>query len=657
MPSSTSTPFLTSKDSYDSLQKPFGKPARSFWTWATISRLQLELLLSIPPLCFLVFAGLTVRHSGKHVDEYPISHLQKATTYGPTVFPIIFAAIAGNFFKAVASWRLEARRGISVLNLEYLLSSRTVFSTVTTPFNLRRITLMTPFIISIWILSPLGGQAASRVLTIVPSTTVTDVPFQYFGVHEVKDVNLIETDKKRINDFSQVLYDLFHAALFSPGKTEPQDIFGHPRIPMIETCEDPGSGQGHYINTENRCRYSSLFGIPIKGATPYHNSTVRLETSYVYSDCKVVQRTWSTSDLLNVTLLEDANWNTPNRSSWNELEIYESNIMVNMPTNGSTPLTNRMIFMTYDLDNMQTTNASCTLTMKDVEADVVCYGKKCVTKRIRYSERPAKESMSGLFERYWPANPGDMASTFWWHFTYSVGRSVNLAKTFPYIENYIMTPDSSDYSVDQGNIGSNRPVATDDETYSQRVTQLMNTFWVAMHASTALTGNFTSYYTPGPVDGVWKEEDVHKFDPTSPLRTIAMSTLMQRQSVRNVTGTQTPDRLEMHYVLGWVVVLVISSTVMLLAGIASAVLGTLRQGPDLLDRTGVMLRDNVYVRIDDMYASSVEDGFDQARRLRNERLCIGDVKDKANDDVGYIALGTTNAVTPMRRVPKGRLYK
>ncbi|KAM5376786.1 hypothetical protein ACJZ2D_005409 [Fusarium nematophilum] len=63
-------------------------------------------------------------NNGRPLDEEPVSSLRTASTYGPTVFPIVFAAVAANLLKALAAWKLE--RGISVLSLEYLLCSKTV---------------------------------------------------------------------------------------------------------------------------------------------------------------------------------------------------------------------------------------------------------------------------------------------------------------------------------------------------------------------------------------------------------------------------------------------------------------------------------------------------------------------------------------------------
>lgn len=50
-------------------------------------------------------------------------------TQGPTILPIIFAAIVGRFLTAFTAWRLE--RKIELETVEAMMGSRTVFGVVT----------------------------------------------------------------------------------------------------------------------------------------------------------------------------------------------------------------------------------------------------------------------------------------------------------------------------------------------------------------------------------------------------------------------------------------------------------------------------------------------------------------------------------------------
>jgi hypothetical protein len=155
--------------------------------------------------------------------------------------------------------------------------------------------------------------------------------------------------------------------------------------------------------------------------------------------------------------------------------------------------------------------------------------------------------------------------------------------------------------------------------FSQRFTQLINTFWLASIASLAVTGN--GFHSDG-------------------------------FKVQTVMGTTNPDYLEFGYHKGWFAILIIASSVMLVASLAAAVFGALRRGPDILDRTSVILRDNPYARVG--YINSMEDGCNHTNELRNIKICLGDVE--PSKEVGHIGVGTIDLVKPMYQMGLARQY-
>lgn len=156
------------------------RPARSLSCPWTFFHMGLEILLTFPPICFLIYAFLVFQSDGKRVDDDPIPALQNAAKYGPTIFPIAFAAIMGTCLRNVAAWKLE--RGITVLSLEHLLGSRTVFSAITTPLSLRTVNILTLCLIFLWVLSPIGGQATFRLIDIIPATVHSTENLSYLEV-------------------------------------------------------------------------------------------------------------------------------------------------------------------------------------------------------------------------------------------------------------------------------------------------------------------------------------------------------------------------------------------------------------------------------------------------------------------------------------------
>lgn len=162
--------------------------------------------------------------------------------------------------------------------------------------------------------------------------------------------------------------------------------------------------------------------------------------------------------------------------------------------------------------------------------------------------------------------------------------------------------------------------------FSQRFSQLLNTFWISSIAPTGVTGYFNI------------SADGHSSSGYAAL---------------TVTGEATPDHLVLECRRGWLAILVIASMTMLFAATATAILGLLRRGPEILDRASLILRDNPYANVPP--ASSMENGHEQARRLKDIRLRLGDAKPGLNR--GHVAIGTTDAVTALSRVKNdARLY-
>jgi hypothetical protein len=89
----------------------------------------------------------------------------------------MFSAVIGHFLTSIATWKLE--RVVDVASVEYLQGSRTVFGVISTPLRLRFLHYALPLLLSLWVLSPLGGQASLRVVApgLVYSNETTTVAY------------------------------------------------------------------------------------------------------------------------------------------------------------------------------------------------------------------------------------------------------------------------------------------------------------------------------------------------------------------------------------------------------------------------------------------------------------------------------------------------
>lgn len=146
------------------------------------------------------------------------------------MFPIIFGLIVAKFIKALATWRLE--RGATVGLIQLLLGSRSLVSSMMTPWKLRSVTLVVPLLVFLWIMNPVGGQTSLRVVAKKAQYTTVDAPFYYLDLSTSAYTPILIMNPQ----FNTVATQAFNTALFSPtsSKNGTQDIFGNLQIPMIE---------------------------------------------------------------------------------------------------------------------------------------------------------------------------------------------------------------------------------------------------------------------------------------------------------------------------------------------------------------------------------------------------------------------------------------
>ncbi|OAL43560.1 hypothetical protein IQ07DRAFT_523885, partial [Pyrenochaeta sp. DS3sAY3a] len=198
---------------------------------------------------------------------------------GPTVFPILFAAVLGRASHAVLTWRLAKGEKIGVLDL--LAGSTSLTSTVTSQFQLRTFSFMSIALVAIWCLSPIGGQASVRLMsTGVKETKATTshwymVNSGYFGSYASGENGMHGMMTAGV---------LFVAALTGSAatKSSPLDLWGNIKIPRIEAyeLEPPQDDEGWYTTEQGDSdRYASLVDIlPLRiKYAPYYESDITLE--------------------------------------------------------------------------------------------------------------------------------------------------------------------------------------------------------------------------------------------------------------------------------------------------------------------------------------------------------------------------------------------
>ncbi|KAK2733556.1 hypothetical protein CKAH01_08351 [Colletotrichum kahawae] len=569
---------------------------------------------------------IALKNNGSAIDEGQIPTLRVAATYSPTIFPIAFAAVAANLLKAAAGWKLE--RGVTILSLEYLLSCRTVFSAVTVPLSLRRLNILTPLLVALWAMSPLGGQAALRIMDMIPSQVSEPYLFEYLEFMSIPDY-LAPFSSAGLSLLPSI-QGTFISALSSPEETKagPRDAFGNVKIPMLEHYSQAtiGTDGWHNVSTDGfGTVWSAIIGIPIAtqgGFALQQNYSFALNTSYMTADCSVKRgQPMAHRDWYNYI---------------NKTRLYRTGrVLIIRPAGVRTRFSKRpmeLILEARHHRNETVTNATCVLTTMHAEVDVACHGSACGARRIRRIDKPenvtARTVLDGMVaEGSQKSVPAGVLQAFMETFIRITQTpwETGTPKPFPSpLETYFTHPSAPFSAPEIDSIDGTDISQVGDAVFSQRLSQLLNTFWLSSAASRNLSGHFKFQESPRYTNII----------------------------VQNTTGTRTPNHMVMRVSGLWISILFIASTVMLASGIAASIFGCLRRGPDVLDRATFFLRYSPYVSLAEQ--NSLEDGISQIKRTKNLRVCVGDIR--PTEETGYVAFGTVGEAMPLSWQEKERRY-
>lgn len=232
-PIPSSTPFLNGhvdtpggNSSYSPRQTTF-----RLWLW-----LLADLTIALVPVVFVVLgiAAATLNQAATAENSSLGSRVERAMKIGPTIFPILFAAIAARSLRSVA--RYQAERVAKLGSLEMLVGSRSVWATMEMAFHIRSFTTTTIFLILFWILSPLGGQAALRLMTRKDANNSSPLTVRYFDTGPAAGIWPNGGFGPVGTQFESIENIVFSAAIVSPDtiKRSSQDTWGNIKIPRLE---------------------------------------------------------------------------------------------------------------------------------------------------------------------------------------------------------------------------------------------------------------------------------------------------------------------------------------------------------------------------------------------------------------------------------------
>ena len=607
---------IPSKES-STLQPPHSSKtsqARRLLSLAVLVTGLFDFIVALLALAFIVFAALAYVADGKATTTVTYADdLVSASKYGPTIFPILFAAIVGRSVKLIASWQME--KGSTIRTLDQLMGSRTIVGTLLTQWNVQSFNALAILLIALWSLSPLGGQASLRLVSIRPSSYTTSLSLKALNFDTIPN-NVFETDW---GERSPIIIPLFGASLLSSKsiKVSPRDMAGNAKIPLFEATFGANQMNGwKVVSDSGLVNYSSLMGIPISSLPENDMSSFIIPSSYMFWDCSKASHR---SDWPQY----DHGSNCTATSSFNTFSVTTSGLR-SAPNVDSgiywSPASPRLVTINGISPSPGVFEVNCYVTETYVEANVSCIGQSCTATEVRLQPtRPVAANWTML----------DIAPTMTCGFMTRLINSSNTqfsdSGTPTLMESFLASPDDTATAAAGFVEDLNLETLTALEM-SHRVTQLFNTFWLTVIAPMAYGGDFIFNSSDGRQNGI--------------------------NNVSSTAGRQYHPQQEVHCDRVWFAVLVVASSVMFLVGSSTAVLGMSLRTPDILDSVSSLTRDNPYIMLPPGVNSTM-DSSDRVRAMRDIEVRLGDVASESN--VGHVALAAVKTVdvVPLKN---GRLY-
>lgn len=311
---------------------------------------------------------------GQPVSDYG-NRLEETLLLSPTIFPLIFAALMGRFFRHLGVYLAE--RGTTLGRLEQLVGCQSVFTALERQITLRYWSVVGLFSVLVWLLSPVGGQSALRLLGQEDNSELTTSALRYLNP-QLSTTSSLEGPSS-MNSARASFTSIFLAALLSSSKYQdtPMDLWGNVKLPLYRDLSNSTSDQWKFYTGphDNNATYSSLIGIPVAGVPSSGLSNFSIRTRQFDVNC-------DSNKMLSASPKDKNSSVWANVTSTWGLEPDKSrgggNIKSDYPR--------RFLSMSLVADTSNHTNysvASCGLTYNYLEARVNCNGTACEVNSMR----------------------------------------------------------------------------------------------------------------------------------------------------------------------------------------------------------------------------------------------------------------------------------
>lgn len=593
------TPFFRSKTTSkhpSSSQWPVQSQRVATYTPLRSFIMFFDALLASVPLMFVALALTAARIDGKPVSDYG-SRLQETLLLSPTIFPLIFAALMGRFFRHLGVYLAE--RGTTLGRLEQLVGCQSVFLAMERQITLRSWSAIGLLSVLVWLLSPVGGQSALRLLSQENKSIASTATARYLDPMSISESVL--DGASDLNSGRATYTSIYLAALLSSSKYQDtsMDLWGNVKLPLYRNIANLTSKEWKPVISYdgNNATYGSLIGVPTVGMPTEGLSNFSIRARQFDITCS--SNKLETGDAHgNDTLFANMT------ATW---ALKSDNITSGSNSKRDWPLPMYSISLADDSkDDNDYSVASCNLDFFYLEARVSCNGTSCGVGSMRKLDliSDGYEINLDLFTR------GNII--------------YNTLRTLPRLDNVGVasaqargSSNSEKWMADPTNfIGATydnvKLYKLDPDVFAQRLTVLWNTFYQSTFATTALGGALPSNLTDTGV------------------------LLGQANNITfNATQADILQQTEPVYKLNWkwFGALLVSSLVLLVAAYAGLVLKYITLAPDIIGYASSLTLLNPYVPTPT--GGTTLHGLERAALLHDLPVRIGDVC--ANDAVGAIA--------------------
>lgn len=586
------------------------------------------------------------------------------------------------------------------------MSSQKLFGAIKTPLQLHVFDILCLSLIVLWSLSPLGGQAALRLLGRENQGTSRTAKLRYLSTNLSSSEN---TNPLYSGDDYAPADSLYSAALIYPRSTwsESLDPWRNTRVPRLEDLDASTIDKHGWIEAPNSSipytSYTSSIGLPVAGIPDDGHVTFNVETIYFSVDCFRLfsmnvkpshydydpktdyinnstdrfgaRRNWT--DHLGVLWTgksdqgNDGNPGIFNDSSSTSFFMdtnngwdggYLAGVKLQAPYDPQIARTllfgSQSGFTQVSVSDMDDsadtlpgyvltdiTMANCSLSSSRVESQITCpLNENCKVAKMRNS------TIDHTSRTQTPFDDSIVGPSFLTHFPYAINAGSLEGGSTPteLVINDSFPIFTAPFS--SSGYGSNYQVLdlskVPIQMFSKRLSYLLNTYLQASLVPTAMTGDLPTNLSDYGPDTIW-------IDPLSGNGDMPSSSPFV-SNVSIATVTRYTEIYTCNY--GWLLTLFLSSGVLLIVGIAVTVAKSLCSGPDLLGYVSTLTRDTPFVDLPP--GGSTLDGIERARLLKKVGIRLEDVD--WMEETGYVAFAsgassTKGEVSGLKK-KGGRLY-